>query len=163
MTNFEKDLAIGRQGEEAAIEILLTHDIAIIDKTNDKEFGKVDTDFICTKGNNSTTLEVKNSLATLKTGNVFIEYYNRNNVATHYEGWLYTTAAAFIGFLVGEVLHIVPTAALIEYVETHELRNVKAADGEGYLLSIYKLKEIEGYTALKKENRTLCSKHEMNI
>lgn len=152
MNDFEKDLAIGRQGEEATIEILLTHDISVEDKTSDKEFGKADTDFICRKGNNTTTLEVKNSLATLKTGNIFLEHYNTHNAAAHYCGWLYTTAAEFLGFLVGEMLHIVPTAALIEYTETHTLRNIKTYDGEGYLLPLNRLKEIEGYTRLEKRN-----------
>ena len=95
MTSFE---IMNKEGLEVQ-EIVKTHleqsGITVIDVSQDKEYQKVDIDFILKKYPQETTLEVKKDKSLYRTGNIFIECgFQRGNFYS--AGWAKYCEADYI-------------------------------------------------------------------
>jgi predicted AAA+ superfamily ATPase len=97
---FSDDLAIGKRGENAVAAALLKRGHKVEDLTNIVEYQLKDIDFRLTdKAGITITLEVKNDLKSNRTGNVFVETYNRNNVKRGGDGWICYCDADYLCFV----------------------------------------------------------------
>lgn len=81
---------------------------------NDKEYQKIDVDYICKNGNKESLLEIK--VDSYKTGNIFYEYYSNFELKT--QGCFEKTKADFILYYFSQLrtLYILNPIALREYV-----------------------------------------------
>lgn len=133
---WETDLQNGKQGEAEARAIFQRHGWTVSDMTDDWCYRARDIDFIATKGNLENTIEIKNSIATPKTGNLFIEMANINNKKHNGKGWYYYCEAAYYGFLYDHELHILSNDWLHNYIKTHSCTVMSTYDGVGILVPV---------------------------
>lgn len=150
---FNLDLQHGKDGEERAIAILNSYGWSVIDLRENAASRYADIDFCATRAGDRRTIEIKNSIATLSTGNVALEEVNIHNATHGFKGWFAYCAADFIGFIVGNDLHIVPLQCLREAAKHLCLRTLQVYDGTIKLLPLDKLKEVEGYCLLRGEHK----------
>lgn len=150
---FENDLAIGKRAEERVKETLLQKGHNIEDVSNDKYYQSKDIDFILSKGNIYTTLEIKNDIRSNETGNVFIETYNRNNQSRNAEGWFCYCEASFICFVQEKynIAHIVSREELVRNCWNGFYKQLSSSFSCGYIVPIAALKQYKSYYCLKME------------
>ena len=149
--SFTLDLQHGKDGEERAIQILNAHGWSITDLRENAASRYADIDFCASRAGDRRTIEIKNSIATLSTGNVALEEMNIHNATHGFKGWFAYCAADFIGFIIGTDLHIVPLQCLRDAARHLSLRSVQTYDGALLLLPLDQLKNVEGYCLLKGE------------
>ena len=105
--NFTDSLYIGKQGESKIKNFLNNNFDEIIDVSDMKRFQQLDIDYVCKKGNQIITVEVKTD--TYNSGNLFYEYYSCIEKET--EGCLEKTKADYIlyYFIYSNELYILKT------------------------------------------------------
>ena len=147
---FNTKLIDGKRGEYLVAAALSKKGHTITDLTNDLEARLNDIDFALSRNGQSTTLEVKNDMKSEKTGNVFVEYYNQNNITRNYDGWYYYTKAEYICFVQENKhrAHIVSFDDLKKHIK-NGYYNVGGWAQKGYLVPISALKLYKSYYELE--------------
>lgn len=148
---FSDDLAIGRQGEQMVINALTARGHKVEDLSGIYEYQRKDIDLRLTnKSGSITTLEVKNDKRSNQTGNVFIEFTNRNNYSRNYQGWYCYCEAQYLAFIqdAAHKAHIVSRAELIDNCEKNTYRIGRGVDAQGYIVPIAALMHYNSYFCL---------------
>ena len=151
MNDFYKDLEVGKRGERIVAAALAARGHKITDLSDNLEARRKDIDMLLVnKQNQQTTLEIKNDIASEKTGNLFIETYNEYNRSHSYKGWFFYCEAAFICFLqeTSRLAHIVSFDDLKADIEAHTYRVVNTSSTQGYLLPVSALAAIPSYICI---------------
>lgn len=151
MANFNNDLETGRRGEKAVAQALTARGHSVQDVSCELRYQIDDIDFIITKDGSSTTLEVKNDIRSNKTGNIFVEETNYNNVRRNYKGWLYYSQAIYFAFLQEEYgkAHIIHHDDLLTLVQSGKYRYVSSIDTKGFIIPIDDVKQCASYYCLE--------------
>lgn len=155
MSNFYNDLAIGKRGESLVAAALAARGHIVEDKSEDKAYQFNDIDFLLiNKAGQQTTLEVKNDLASERTGNLFIETYNEYNRSHSYKGWFFYCGATYICFIQEHSgkAHIIAFDDLRQAIETKKYREISTSTTKGYLLPVAAVETLPSYFCLLLEN-----------
>ncbi len=150
MSDFSFSLAQGKDGEQLVRAALIEKGHVVSDVSNNPSYQDYDIDFVLSKNNKQTTLEVKNDIRSNQTGNIFVEETNFNNRARNYCGWYYYSKAEYFCFLQQEhhVAHIIHRNDLIALVDSHKYRYVSSCDTKGFIIPIAELKQCRTYYCL---------------
>lgn len=100
-------------------------------------------DFVLSKDNTFTTLEVKNDVRSCETGNIFIETYNSNNISRNYLGWYYYCEADYLAFVqekFGRAL-IINRNEIIQLVESGRFRTFHSFDTAGVCIPVSEIEK----------------------
>lgn len=151
MSSFYNDLEVGKRGEKMVAAALAARGHIITDLSDDIEARKKDIDLrLLNKQQQTTTLEIKNDVASERTGNVFIETYNSYNRSHSNKGWFFYCAAEYICFLQenSHKAHIVLLDELKEDIKAHRYRLASTSSTQGYLLPVETLTKYKSYHLL---------------
>lgn len=97
MNGFQKMNSQGLAVQEIVKRHLESRGNKIVDVSQVKEYQKIDIDFLISKGNQQTTLEVKKDKSLFRTGNIFIECgFQRGDYYS--PGWIKYCRADYICF-----------------------------------------------------------------
>lgn len=149
--DFYLDLADGKRGERLVAAALAARGHKVDDLSDNREYQRKDIDMMLTSPiGQVTTLEVKNDMASERTGNVFIETYNECNKSHAKQGWYFYCCASFICFCQedSKLGHIISYEDLRQAVETKQYREVSTRSTKGYLLPIEAVKALPSYFCL---------------
>lgn len=154
MNDFNKDLQIGRKGEQMVAAALRNRGHKVEDVSFNPSYQYKDIDFVLTdKSGRTTTLEVKNDLTSNYTNNVFIEMLNYNNVSRKYKGWYYYCEASFLCFVQSEkgTAHIVSHSDLDNLLNSKTYRTASsgAGDTKGLVVPLDDIKQLQSYIRLE--------------
>lgn len=151
MEDFYKDLAVGKRGEKIVAAALAARGHKITDLSNDLAARAKDIDLLLDNGKQQTTLEIKNDVASERTGNLFIETYNIHNQSHSNKGWFFYSEAAFLCFLQeqSKAAHIVSFDDVRQAIETNQYREISTASTKGILLPVAALKVMPSYFLLE--------------
>ena len=143
------DLAVGKRAEVMVSLVLEARGNKVEDVSNIYEYQRQDIDFIVANSIKSTTLEVKNDVKSVRTGNLFIETYNENNFSRNYQGWFYYCCADYLAFVqeVKKEIHIISRADLIELCKNLNEKNFGSIGG--FLLPLARVKQAKSYQLLR--------------
>lgn len=98
MSDFQKDLQIGKVGECAVASYMATRNHKVEDVSDNKEYQDMDIDMIViNKDGQKCTIEVKSDKKIGETGNFCIEECNDRDTG-EYKGWFYKCKADYICF-----------------------------------------------------------------
>lgn len=126
--SWTKDLEAGKKGEQLVAAVLQQRGWRLEDVSNISTFQKKDTDFIITKDNITTTIEIKTDAQMSRTGNFFIEMCQGNK-----KGWYYYCEAEYLFYLdsTNSIIYIFKLADLRQYINNKgaELRTALTRDG----------------------------------
>ena len=155
---FNDDLAIGKRGEQKVMSALDKRGHSVTDVSDKLEYQLKDIDIIISKNGDSATLEIKNDLASCRTGNVFVEIRNTSNVKRGGDGWINYTEADYLCFVQEEkkIAHIVSRDELIRKCWNNEYRTANGFNTVGYIVPIWKLKQYRSYYCLLLEDDAEC-------
>ena len=151
---FKDDLEVGKRAEKFIKEALAARGHKVTDVSDDKEYQRLDIDFVLENDNGQqTTLEVKNDLRSEETGNVFIETYSVNNHSRGGAGWYRYCEAAYLAFVQEkkQMAHIVSFADLQSYIRGNHPRQCRSPFSEGFVIPIDELKSFNSYFCLRSE------------
>lgn len=149
---FYEDLYDGKRGEHMVAAALKERNHTITDVSDDWYYRFNDIDFLLENSKHQTTsLEVKNDMASERTGNLFIETYNSGNERHSYKGWFFYCAAEYICFLqeTAHKAHIVLFDELKEHMAAKSYRTANSSNARGYLLPLDELKQFNSYKLLE--------------
>ena len=151
MEDFYKDLAVGKRGEKIVAAALAARGHKITDLSNDLAARAKDIDLLLDNGKQQTTLEIKNDVASERTGNLFIETYNTHNQSHSFKGWFFYCEAAYLCFLQeqSKTAHIVSFDDVRQAIETNKYREISTATTKGILLPVAVLKGMPSYFLLE--------------
>lgn len=151
MEDFYKDLAVGKRGEKIVAAALAARGHKITDLSDDLAARAKDIDLLLDNGKQQTTLEIKNDVASERTGNLFIETYNIHNQSHSYKGWFFYCQATYICFLQeqSKAAHIVSFDDVRQAIETNHYREISTASTKGILLPVAALKVMPSYFLLE--------------
>lgn len=152
MNTFYSDKARGKRGEKLVYDALTARGHKLTDLSEDPQAQKKDIDFFVEhKCGQSTTLEVKSDFRSESTGNLFIEYENRNNVTRKGKGWYYYCEAEYICFAQenNRKAFIVLLDELKQTIKKNAFRTASGTDASGFLFPISKLAELESYCCIE--------------
>ena len=151
MSDFYSDLEVGKRGEKMVAAALAARGHKVKDLSNDLEARRKDIDLLLlNKQQQTTTLEIKNDLASEHTGNVFIETYNEYNKSHSFKGWLFYCEAVYICFVqeVSRKAHIVLLDDLKQELKRNSYRIAHTKETQGYLLPVAALATLPSYFLL---------------
>lgn len=151
MDDFYKDLEVGKRGEKMVAAALEARGHFVKDLSDDFEARRKDIDIqVFNKQQQTTTIEIKNDVASERTGNVFIETYNDANKSHSFKGWLFYCAAEYICFLQEEShkAHIVKLDELKADIKAHKYRVANTSRTQGYIMPIAALATLPSYFLL---------------
>ena len=143
MSNFYNDLKVGKCGEQLVAAALTELGHNVKDVSDKRDYQLKDIDFVLSKDNASTTLEVKNDVRSCDTGNIFIETYNNNNTSRNYLGWYYYCEADYLAFVqekFGRAL-IINRNEIIQLVESGKFRTFHSFDTAGVCIPVYEIEK----------------------
>lgn len=152
MENFNKDLERGKVGESLVAAALTARGHTVTDLSDDWYYRRIDIDFLLTSATGSTTtLEVKTDDASVRTGNVFIEYANIHNKSHNYQGWYYYTEAQYLAFVQESLhkCHIVSRYDLINNINSNKYRTASTNTSAGFLMPVAALTTLPSYFLLE--------------
>lgn len=149
--DFYASLAIGQRGEEMVFNALTKKGHNVLDVSDDTDYQWIDIDFQVSRNGRTTTLEVKNDLASERSGNVFVETWNQKNQRHNYQGWYYYCEAEFIAFVQENkrIAHIIRRDELNALIDNNNYRIGKTYNTEGYLVPIGDLERQESYCRIE--------------
>lgn len=138
MADFYNDVYKGKCGERLVIAALQNNNHIVEDVSDDWNYRWVDIDLKVSKNGLTTTLEIKNDIASEITGNFFIEYYNSNNKEHHYKGWYKYTETEWICFLQekSRIARIVKMEDLRRLVKEGKWKCRRSSNAEGFLIPV---------------------------
>lgn len=150
MEDFYKDLAVGKRGEKIVAAALTARGHKVIDLSDDLAARAKDIDLLLDNGNQQTTLEIKNDVASERTGNIFIETYNAYNKSHSYKGWFFYCQAIYLCFLQeqSKAAHIVSFDDVRQAIAANHYREVSTATTKGILIPVDELKVMPSYFLL---------------
>lgn len=151
MDDFYSDLETGKRGEKMVAAALAARGHFVKDLSNDFEARMNDIDLLLVnKQQQTTTIEIKNDLASERTGNLFIETYNSNNQSHSFKGWFFYCAAEYICFVQEESrkAHIVKLEDIKEELKRNKYRVASTSNSQGYLLPITAVATLPSYFLL---------------
>lgn len=140
---FSYDLEKGKCGEQLVKAALTNLGHTVEDVSDIREYQQKDIDFLLTKNNTSTTLEVKNDIKSCSTGNIFIETYNRNNYSRNYLGWYYYCEADYLAFVqekFGRAL-IISRYEIVQLVEGGRFKTFHSFDTAGVCIPVNEIEK----------------------
>lgn len=149
--SFKTDLEIGKRGEKIVIDTLKNRNHNIIDVSDDWNYRRQDIDYIITnKENQTTTLEIKNDVASERTGNVFVETYNEQNTSHSNKGWFFYCRANHICFLQekSRKAHFILFEDLKTLIDGKKYREAFTANTTGLLVPIGDIKKLPSYLCI---------------
>lgn len=98
MSDFNKDLNIGKIGEEAVASYMATRNHSVIDVSDDADYRKIDIDLLLTnKQGQKCSVEVKSDKRIGDTCNFCIEECNERETG-NYKGWYHYCEADYVCF-----------------------------------------------------------------
>lgn len=150
MSNFKNDLATGKRGEELVAAALKSRGHNVVDVSDNITYQSKDIDFLLSNKTQSTTLEVKNDIRSVETGNVFIETHNINNYSRGGCGWYYYCEAEYLAFVQEKLnkAHIVSRNDIIDIVNSGTVPLRHSSETYGYCIPINVLSKCDSYTCL---------------
>lgn len=161
-SNFQKDLAFGKTGEQLAQQYLAAMGYEIEDVSNNREYFVKDIDFFADNGQQRMAVEVKTDSYMHISGNAVIE--TMSNVGKGNKGWFYYTQATHI-FYVEKATGVIHC---VRFDELQQLFNEKKSQfkkkistfkesgkytkqTEFYLVPLSELKKLPHYVRLDKQ------------
>ena len=100
MSEFEESLTAGKSGERLFAAAMKKRGHNVVDLSDIREYQEKDIDMLITNKRGETAyIEIKSDVRSNYTGNIFIEYYNNNNISRNGQGWLYYCEADFLCFV----------------------------------------------------------------
>ena len=151
MSDFYTDLEIGKRGERMVAAALEARGHKITDLSDNLEARRKDIDLLLlNKQQQTTTLEIKNDLASERTGNFFIETYNSRNKSHSLKGWFFYCEAVYICFLqeTARIAHIVLLDELKAAIKAHKYKEVNTYETRGYIVPVSDITNLSSYISL---------------
>lgn len=145
---FNNDLKRGKIGENKIALALSNRGHMVVDVSDIYEYQRKDIDFKLTdKSGNTTTLEVKTDEASERTGNVFIEYFNKNNISRKYKGWYHYCEAVYMAFVQPNrnKAYIVSRYDLYNSIANKDYRTASSYDACGFLVPLNDLRQMDSF------------------
>lgn len=140
MTNFERDLILGKSAEREAFLFLLNqrNTAGIIDSSNDEYYQKLDVDLlVLTNTGKIVKYEVKYDRMCDETGNIVFETKSNGNI-----GCLERSHADWLYYRTKSTTYLIDMASLRKYIEYESPMEIDMGDGaKGYLLKVDRLIE----------------------
>ena len=144
------EFEVGKRGEQLVKAALMRKGHEVIDMTADYDYRHMDIDFILKRGEQITTLEVKNDVKSNSSNNFYIETYNRNNWKSrpNCEGWYYYCEAQYIAFVQewNKVAYVVEMDKLKAFINQGIYGECCGEFSRGYRVPVQKIAEISCYT-----------------
>lgn len=146
--DFYNDVRRGKVGETLFANAYAAAGNKVEDVSDNIDYRRRDIDFIVSnKSGQKTTIEIKTEEASEYTGNVFIEYYNTNNVKRGLDGWFKYCEAEYIGFVQphNKRVFIVSLDDLKKNIENNKYRIGSSSNAMGYLVPINVLQALNSF------------------
>ena len=140
MTNFERDLILGKSAEREAFLFLLNqrNTAGIIDSSNDEYYQKLDVDLlVLTNTGKIVKYEVKYDRMCDETGNIVFETKSNGNI-----GCLERSHADWLYYRTKSTTYLIDMASLRKYIQYELPTEIDMGDGaKGFLLKVDRLIE----------------------
>lgn len=127
--SFYKDKIIGEIGEDNVVKLLQTFDIHVIKNTNKEKYS--DYDLICTAPaiyNSIFTIEVKNDIYAVKTGNIALEV---SRAKGKQKSGLLITKADLWTHIIGQKVYVGNVKSVQKYVQKNKPKRIIESAGDG--------------------------------